>query len=179
MYNDKELYHFGVKGMKWGVRKDSRNHINTTKVNRKINQINGMQRYKDEVDVNKQYYKNNPKARKINNVMLGTFATGMTAVNVALGISTGGASLPMTALQAGVIGGLILQNTKYRKNIPKKIDKIINELDESGIKVHGKNITYELTDNGLYKGSKRSKRYGVDINNIPEKEQHNITRVYY
>ena len=89
-----ELYHFGVKGMKWGVRKE-REPIGTRLKRRARGQLQSAQKY------GKKHSSAGIVARQFGKTVAQTMAISMAAIPVAA--LTGGAAVPLISLGASFL----------------------------------------------------------------------------
>lgn len=111
------LEHFGVKGMKWGVRKDRRLEKRANRANKKAKKATRKAR-RLEKDFKKyspkQYYKSKSKIAR-NKLARRTVSTAaLTAISTGLATSVGLPATGLIALGAGITGvNAAVYGTKY------------------------------------------------------------------
>lgn len=197
-----ELYHHGVKGQKWGVRRyqdksgrltpAGKKHrvMSEKKAKRTINEINEKQRQKDIYDIADQNEKNLTKKQRIakNAALVGA---GAAYIGVASAMGAGvngkkGAGMMAAAAagQVGILGLTAVAATKYADKKFKKTDaeirKLCNKLEDNGYKVSEQKTYMSYTLNGQYLGTTNTKRYNLSGDTKPYREdyQYNVQYMY-
>lgn len=156
--------------MKWGVRRYQNADGSLTEKGKKrrdktVIQLNETQRSLDAKAIDKNYLKTHKARRAAENAIavggIGGLLTAMSLVNV-----------PMAAVTSlAFAGGLYLNSSKH---ISKVMKKKFSELEKQGTKVSERPTTVRYTHNGNYRGQTMSKRYNVNDDTSPYKEDYQL-----
>lgn len=167
-----ELYHYGVLGMKWGVRRyhNKDGSLNSAGKKKAIKRLNESQRTKDIHYLVKKYDRKHKTATAIKKGFVGGVSAGVAAGHIAMAIATQGASIPLSAVSGSALAGMAYLSSSKHAN--KVMSKTIKELDRSGVNVSERPTEFSYTFNGMNYGTRKTKRYNSEGATSPYKENH-------